>query len=282
MSWWSSLATSGTSSDGRTLHCAWFCRSWSAKTIATIESTMGTALGTTQGSCLPLKTVSTSSASLVTVFCLMAMVEVGLKAMWRTMFSPFEMPPWMPPDLFVFVLILLLPAMSSSTAVTNSSLCSLPVMVVDENPLPISKPLVAGRDIMALASSASSLSKTGDPKPQGQFLTTQVTVPPHDSLCLLMLSISLIILSEVSSCGQRTMLSSTSSTVKASWSTASSGTLTSFTLDTHAMISVPATFFSKLFAIAPAATRPIVSLALLLPPPATALTPYLASYVASA
>mmetsp|Transcript_6151 Transcript_6151/g.18635 ORF Transcript_6151/g.18635 Transcript_6151/m.18635 type:complete len:250 (-) Transcript_6151:424-1173(-) len=249
--------------------------------MATMESTIGTALGTTQGSWRPLKTVSTSSPSLVTVFCLMAIVEVGLNAMRRTMFSPFEIPPWMPPDLFVFVLILLLPSMSSST-VMNSSLCSLPAIRVEANPLPISNPLVAGRDIMALASSASSLSKTGEPSPQGQFLTTQVTVPPHESLCLLMSSMAFTIFSEVSSCGHRTMLSSISSTVTLSWSTAPSGTLTSFTLDTQATISVPATSFNRVLAIAPAATLPMVSLALLLPPPATARTPYLASYVASA
>ena len=33
------------------------------------------------------------------------------------------------------------------------------------NPLPNSKPFVAGKDIAALASSASSLSKTGEPSP---------------------------------------------------------------------------------------------------------------------
>ncbi len=49
--------------------------------VHSLESTIGTALGTTQGSCLPLKTVSTSSPSLVTVFWVMEMVLVGLKAM---------------------------------------------------------------------------------------------------------------------------------------------------------------------------------------------------------
>jgi hypothetical protein len=33
------------------------------------------------------------------VFCLRAIVEVGLKAMRTTMCSPFERPPWIPPDL---------------------------------------------------------------------------------------------------------------------------------------------------------------------------------------
>ena len=40
----------------------------------------------------------------VTVFCSLPMVEVGLNATRSTMFSPFEMPPWMPPLLFVRVL----------------------------------------------------------------------------------------------------------------------------------------------------------------------------------
>lgn len=33
------------------------------------------------------------------------------------------------------------------------------------NPLPISNPLLAGRESIAFASSASSLSKTGEPRP---------------------------------------------------------------------------------------------------------------------
>jgi hypothetical protein len=41
--------------------------------------------------------------------------------------------------------------------------------------------LVAGRDIMALASSASSLSNTGAPNPFGHPLTTHVTSPPQES-----------------------------------------------------------------------------------------------------
>lgn len=40
---------------------------------------------------------------------------------------------------------------------------------------------VAGNESSALASSASSLSNTGEPKPLGHERTTQVTSPPHDS-----------------------------------------------------------------------------------------------------
>ena len=42
---------------------------------------------------------SISSPARLTVFCLRPIVEVGLKAMRATMCSPFDSPPWMPPDL---------------------------------------------------------------------------------------------------------------------------------------------------------------------------------------
>lgn len=48
-------------------------------------------------------------------------------------------------------------------------------------PDPISKPLVAGRLSIALPSSASSLSNTGEPRPLGQLRMTHVTSPPTDS-----------------------------------------------------------------------------------------------------
>ena len=41
-----------------------------------------------------------------------------------------------------------------------------------------SKALEAGRDMHALASSASSLSNTGEPIPAGTFLATTSTIPP--------------------------------------------------------------------------------------------------------
>ena len=64
-----------------------------------MASTMGTARGTTQGSWRPRATSSTDSPARLTVFCLRAIVDVGLKAIFATMCSPFERPPWMPPDL---------------------------------------------------------------------------------------------------------------------------------------------------------------------------------------
>ena len=75
------------------------CRSWSARTIATIASTIGTALGTTHGSWRPLALKFTSCPSLLTVLWFCEMVEVGLKAILITMSSPFDNPPCTPPDL---------------------------------------------------------------------------------------------------------------------------------------------------------------------------------------
>ena len=103
----------------------------STSTRATIASTIGTALGRTQGSCRPFARMVTSSPSLVTVFCSRPMVEVGLNATLMTMFSPLEMPPWTPPLRLVLVLVLL------SSSMKNSSLWSYPLNKVPWNPDPI-------------------------------------------------------------------------------------------------------------------------------------------------
>ena len=80
-------------------------------------------------------------------------------------------------------------------------------------PLPISNPLVAGRLIIALARSASSLSKTGSPRPAGTPLTTHSIVPPMlspwERTCL----IRSIILAAASESGQRTGVASTKADV---------------------------------------------------------------------
>mmetsp|Transcript_7907 Transcript_7907/g.32097 ORF Transcript_7907/g.32097 Transcript_7907/m.32097 type:complete len:249 (+) Transcript_7907:295-1041(+) len=235
-------------------------------------STIGTARGTTQGSWRPRARSCSSTPSRVTVFCFLAMVEVGLNATLKTMSSPLEMPPWMPPERLVRVRML--PSGSS----VNSSLCSMPVMDTPLKPEPISKPLVAGRLIIALASSASSLSKTGCPRPRGTRRATHVTVPPVELPFLRTPSIAATICSAISGSGQRAMLDSTCSMVTVDGSTSHS---TSFTWLTQPTISTPKALRSAL-ATAPAATRPMVSRALERPPPAAARTPYLKSYVASA
>lgn len=77
--------------------------------------------------------------------------------------------------------------------------------------LPTSKPLLAGSDMHAFANSASSLSNTGDPRPEGTFLATHSTTPPMESPVLLILSMRSIMRSAASSSGQRTMFASTCS-----------------------------------------------------------------------
>ena len=58
-------------------------------------------------------------------------------------------------------------------------------MRVPANPDPISNPLVAGMESMALASWASILSNTGSPRPTGTLRQTQVMMPPRESLSVL-------------------------------------------------------------------------------------------------
>ena len=62
-------------------------------------------------------------------------------------------------------------------------------MFIQPKPEPISKPLEALILNMALAKSASNLSKTGSPKPTGKLLITQVIFPPIVSPSFLILSI---------------------------------------------------------------------------------------------
>ncbi len=110
---------------------------WSAKTNAAIASTIGTALGTTHGSCRPFAFNKHCSPSNLQVTCVLPMVAGGLKATRKTTGSPLLMPPWMPPLLFVIVASFLLP---EDASLMNKSLCSDPLIFVPSNPLPISNP----------------------------------------------------------------------------------------------------------------------------------------------
>ncbi len=56
-----------------------------------------------------------------------------------------------------------------------------PRMRLPAKPEPISKPLAAGRESIACASRASSLSKTGSPSPAGTLRQTQLMMPPTES-----------------------------------------------------------------------------------------------------
>ena len=58
------------------------------------------------------------------------------------------------------------------------SLCSDPLIAIEEKPLPYSNPFTALIESIALPNSAWSLSKTGSPSPAGTFFISQVTLPP--------------------------------------------------------------------------------------------------------
>ena len=66
--------------------------------IAAAASTQGNALGTMQGSCLPLISISTFfSSSYKIVFCFLAIDGVGLNATRNIIGIPLEIPPSIPP-----------------------------------------------------------------------------------------------------------------------------------------------------------------------------------------
>ena len=66
-------------------------------TIAAIDSTIGTALGTTHGSCLPLAFIVVLLPLLSTVSCSFIIVATGLNATLKYMSSPLVIPPCIPP-----------------------------------------------------------------------------------------------------------------------------------------------------------------------------------------
>ena len=156
------------------------------------------------------------------------------------------------------------------------SLWREPNIRVPANPLPISKPFDAGMESIALPKSASNLSKTGLPSPAGSPSILHRITPPTESPPLRAFLTSSIILSAVGLCGQRIGVASISASVGV-WTMA--GIEIRFTLSTHAVIFTPSPKkrFKIFFAIAPAATRPIVSRAELLPPPRGSRKPNLAS-----
>src|SRR5271169_3175966 len=166
-------------------------------TRAAILSTIGTALGTTQGSCLPFAAKTPSVPSYVAVLCGKLMVAGLLKATLKKIFSPFDIPPCTPPLLFVKV------PYPPSSRFTYGSLCFDAGTSALANPLPISKPLVAGMESIACASLASSLSNVGSPSPGGQLRMTQVTVPPMESSEDFALRIRAVIFWAVEASGQR-------------------------------------------------------------------------------
>ena len=61
-------------------------------------STIGTALGTTQGSCLPSILTSFLFPSLFIIFCLILIEDTGLNPVVKIKSFPFDIPPCIPPE----------------------------------------------------------------------------------------------------------------------------------------------------------------------------------------
>ena len=132
---------------------------------------------------------------------------------------------------------------------------------------------MAGRDITALARSASSLSNTGIPSPTGGRRTTHSITPPQESPSRPIASIRATIRSAAAASGQRTIVRSTACRVTVAGSIDASIV---WMRRTQASTSVPFARASNCLAMAPAATRPIVSRAEARPPPLRAWMPYFA------
>ena len=126
--------------------------------------------------------------------------------------------------------------MEPSAVGRKASLCSLPRRRVPAKPDPISKPLVAGKDITALARSASNLSNTGIPNPAGQWRATQPTTPPRESPSWPMALILVIMDSATAKSGHRTMVASTWGVVTAKGSTWAAMSCTCSTQPTTSML----------------------------------------------
>jgi hypothetical protein len=107
------------------------------------------------------------------------MLEVGFTATCTTMSCPVEMPPRIPPALFV-----------TNPSGVISSECSVPFCVTAVKPAPISTPFTALMLIMLYARSASSLSYTGSPQPTGTPEATVVIFAPTESPDLRSLSMN--------------------------------------------------------------------------------------------
>lgn len=285
-------------------------------TIAAIASTIGTARGTTQGSCRPFASRMPSLPPKSTVFCACPIVAGGLKPTRKKIWAPFDIPPCTPPELLVLVFKRFERGLSpfvmasggalgeastpdwlgaTGTEDTKASLWIEPGTAQPPKPEPISKPFVAGILSMPWARQASNLSKHGSPRPTGQLRITQVTVPPIESFLSRNSAILSAIRSAASLLGQRTGRKSgwsTSSRVIVSKSFRNVGFVagvgcvdvggkssSSPTDETKATISTPWTRERYFSAMAPAATRAIVSRAELRPPPLLARTPYFSWYV---
>ena len=134
--------------------------------MATIASHTGFILGIAHGSCLPSIFIDLSLPSISIVFCSLAIEGIGFTATLTTISSPLDIPPTIPPALFV-----------RNPFESIWSLLSEPDSPERLNPPPNSTPLTAPMDKRPFPISASSLSKTGSPNPKGTPLATISTTP---------------------------------------------------------------------------------------------------------
>src|SRR3546814_3000668 len=124
----------------------------------------------TQGSWRPVVTISTALPSTSTPSTGNRRLEVGLNATEHTTCWPLDIPPRMPPAW-----------LERNPSGAIASRCSLPLEATEANPSPISTPLTALIDIIADASSASSLPYTGPPQPGGTPSATTATRAPTET-----------------------------------------------------------------------------------------------------
>jgi hypothetical protein len=98
------------------------------------------------------------------------MDDAGLKAILIVIGMPFDMPPKIPPELFVFVTIFPFFTM-------YRSLFSEPNNLEPSNPEPNSTPLTDGIENIALLKSDSNDPKIGSPIPTGTFVVIDSIIP---------------------------------------------------------------------------------------------------------
>ena len=119
-----------------------------------------------------------------------AIDDAGLNATRRTIGIPFEIPPNIPPELFVFVRIF-------PFLITYGSLFCDPNFSDPAKPEPNSTPFTAGIEKIALLISDSRDPKIGSPKPTGTLVEIDSIIPPNESPFFLAASILFSIFSAV-------------------------------------------------------------------------------------
>ena len=99
---------------------------------------------------------------------------VGLMPTCITSGKPLVIPPWIPPLLFVVVVIL-------SPSMVKASFTSEPSLAHMSKPPPKDTPLMAGTPKITRAKRFSMPSKFGLPRPIGRPVATTSTIPPVES-----------------------------------------------------------------------------------------------------